>query len=94
MIARQVIIAGKVQGVGFRAWVQDAARDHGLVGWVRNRADGTVEARFQGDANAVEGMIDACADGPVGAMVTAVTAAIQDVDSNMRQFIILPSVTE
>ena len=88
MLARRVIIAGKVQGVGFRAWVQDTARDHALSGWVRNRPDGTVEAFFQGDDSAVEGMVDACADGPIHAHVTGVEAFVENPDATLRQFII------
>lgn len=92
MLARHVIITGRVQGVGFRAWVQDAARDHGLTGWVRNRQDGSVEAWFQGDDNAVEGMLDACADGPLHAVVSEVAVTQHSPDPQLRQFIIQPSV--
>ena len=45
---RQVMIRGRVQGVGYRAWVEHQARVHRLEGWVRNRSDGSVEALFGG----------------------------------------------
>ncbi|MGD9535951.1 MAG: acylphosphatase [Alphaproteobacteria bacterium] len=71
-ISRLVRISGRVQGVGFRAWVEDEAVARGLSGWVRNRRDGTVEALFVGEAGAVEAMIAACWQGPRLAVVTAV----------------------
>ena len=45
---RHVVIRGRVQGVGYRAWTEYTALDHGLEGWVRNRRDGAVEAVFAG----------------------------------------------
>ena len=70
--AVQVVIRGRVQGVGFRAWVQHQAELHGLGGWVRNRADGTVEAAFSGPADLVDVMLKACESGPRGARVEQV----------------------
>lgn len=69
---RHVVIRGLVQQVGFRAWAEYTALDHGLEGWVRNRRDGSVEAVFAGPADVVETMIDACRSGPRGARVAAV----------------------
>ena len=63
---------GQVQGVWFRAWTTDEAVARGLDGWVRNRADGTVEALFSGPAKVVEDMVAACRKGPPAARVTAV----------------------
>lgn len=71
-IIRHVLIRGRVQGVGYRAWVERAAARHRLAGWVRNRRDGTVEAVFAGPTEAVETMIEACREGPYGARVDAV----------------------
>lgn len=65
----RVIIRGTVQGVGFRYWTEAAAVDLGLAGWVRNRADGTVEAVFSGRPDAVEEMLERCRDGPPSASV-------------------------
>ena len=62
-------IRGRVQGVGYRAFVEDTARAAGLEGWVRNRRDGTVEAVFAGPDNAVTAALEACRAGPRGAHV-------------------------
>jgi acylphosphatase len=68
-IIRQIVIRGRVQRVGYRAWAEHTALQRGLEGWVRNRSDGTVEAVFAGPAAVVEGMIEACRRGPPGAQV-------------------------
>ena len=68
---RHVVIRGRVQGVGYRAWTEYTALDHGLEGWVRNRRDGSVEAVFAGPPEAVEAMVAACRHGPPGARVDA-----------------------
>ena len=69
--AIHVSIRGRVQGVGFRAFVEEGALQRGVRGWVRNRRDGSVEAMFSGEAQTVAGMIEACRRGPFGARVTA-----------------------
>jgi acylphosphatase len=69
---RQVMIKGRVQGVGYRAWVEHQARVHHLEGWVRNRRDGSVEALFAGPMDVVSNMITLCRRGPVSARVEAV----------------------
>ena len=71
-IARRLVIAGRVQGVGFRYAFADEAHSHSLSGWVRNRRDGSVEALISGDAIAVEAMIAWARRGPPGARVTSV----------------------
>lgn len=73
MTARHLRIEGRVQGVFYRQWTTDTARNLGLDGWVRNRADGSVEAVFAGEEAAVEAMIDACRDGPIRAVVTSIS---------------------
>jgi len=70
----RVRIHGRVQGVWFRAWTQKTAQSLGLTGWVRNRADGTVEAHFSGPAEAVEKMLELVWQGPVAARVDKVDA--------------------
>jgi acylphosphatase len=70
MIGTRLIVRGRVQGVGFRAFVVQQARALGLSGWVRNRADGSVEVFAVGDA--VDALVAACARGPVGARVETV----------------------
>ncbi len=72
MTALRLRIAGRVQGVGFRDWLLAEARRHGLAGWVRNRADGTVEALLAGDAPAVQAVVSACRLGPPLARVASI----------------------
>ncbi len=67
----RVVIRGRVQGVGYRAWTEDAAIEQGVEGWVRNRRDGSVEAVFAGAEEAVLTMIELCRQGPPGARVDA-----------------------
>jgi acylphosphatase len=64
MIRRQVRISGRVQGVFFRDSCQTKASRAGVVGWVRNAPDGTVEAVFEGGPDAVQTMCDWCRNGP------------------------------
>ncbi len=69
IIRRRVIVRGRVQGVFFRGSTSERAGELGLAGWVRNRADGTVEAVFEGPVEAVEAMLDFCRSGPRWARV-------------------------
>ncbi|MEA2759131.1 MAG: acylphosphatase [Methylobacteriaceae bacterium] len=62
-------ISGRVQGVGFRAFVADEAEARGLTGWVRNRADHRVEAVLAGGDRIVDEMVEICRRGPPGAKV-------------------------
>jgi len=73
-LIRHVVFRGRVQGVGFRAFFEDAAARIGVEGWVRNRRDGTVEAVFAGDPKAVEDTIAACRKGPYAARVDGIDA--------------------
>ena len=70
-LIRHIIARGRVQGVGYRAFVTDEAMNRGIAGWVRNRRDGTVEAVFAGPSDR-HGMIAACRKGPWGARVDGV----------------------
>jgi acylphosphatase len=72
-----VTITGKVQGVGYRMWVEREASRRRLDGWVRNRRNGSVEAVFSGSSDIVEAMIAACRAGPTAATVMQV--AIEEV---------------
>jgi acylphosphatase len=65
-----VVVRGRVQGVGYRAFVEDEARQRRLRGWVRNRRDGSVEAVFSGPRDDVEAVIEACRRGPFAARVS------------------------
>lgn len=72
-------IEGRVQGVGFRAWVADEAYRRHLRGWVRNCTDGSVEAEFAGPRAQVDDMLAACRTGPPAARVAGMlTAEVED----------------
>lgn len=71
-VRRRVVVRGAVQGVGFRWWCAQAAASTGVSGWVRNRADGAVEAVVEGDGAQVAAMLAHLADGPRHARVTGV----------------------
>ena len=68
----QVVIRGRVQGVGYRAWTEATAEERGVEGWVRNCRDGSVEALFAGPEEIVLTMIELCREGPPGAHVHAI----------------------
>ena len=94
---RQVMIAGRVQGVGYRAWVDHQARNHHLEGWVRNRRDGSVEALFAGPPELVSEMVARCRRGPSSARVESVHDEGAGPDAlNLRRpgerFSVLPTV--
>jgi acylphosphatase len=94
---RHVRIRGRVQGVGYRAFVDHQARARDLKGWVRNRRDGSVEALFAGPLDVVEAMIAACRQGPMLAQVDAVNDETVGPDMlNLRQagarFSVLPTI--
>ncbi|MCK3768914.1 acylphosphatase [Microbacterium aerolatum] len=71
----RVTVHGRVQGVGFRWFVQDAAQAHGVAGWVRNHRGGTVEAELHGADADVQAVLDLLAQGPAGAQVTEVAVS-------------------
>ena len=79
-IVAHLLIAGRVQGVGYRAWTDAEASRRGIDGWVRNCADGAVEAVLAGDAQAVQDMIAACGRGPYFARVDSVVQLDAPVD--------------
>ncbi|MCK1512690.1 acylphosphatase [Bradyrhizobium sp. 190] len=94
---RHVTIRGRVQGVGYRAFVEDEATARDLEGWVRNRRDGSVEALFTGPAAVVTDMIAACRRGPSSARVDAVQDEAAGPDLlNLRRagdrFSVLPTI--
>ena len=71
-VTRHLLITGRVQGVGFRFYMERKARELGVTGWVRNRRDGAVEAVVQGSSGAVEAMIAWARRGPPSAIVADV----------------------
>jgi acylphosphatase len=78
VIRRRVIVHGRVQGVFFRDTTRRMARSRGVGGWVRNTPDGTVEAVFEGEEEAVESMVRWSRDGPRGAVVERLEVADEE----------------
>ena len=72
MVRRRVVVHGRVQGVFFRDATRRRARQLGVAGWVANRPDGTVEAVFEGEADAVDRLVAFVQEGPRGAEVSHV----------------------
>jgi acylphosphatase len=72
LIRRRVVVHGLVQGVGFRYSLTRIARSRGAAGWVRNLADGSVEAVFEAAPDTVGSLVDWCDEGPRGAEVDRV----------------------
>ena len=77
-IARLVKVSGRVQGVGFRWFVRTHADRLGVCGWVRNLADGRVEAHLEGHPQAIERLIDKLRLGPAVASVDDVAVAAEE----------------
>ena len=77
-VARRFVISGRVQGVGFRYFARDVALREGVTGWVRNLPDGTVEARVEGEREAVTRVERAYRSGPRGARIDEVFVDDED----------------
>jgi acylphosphatase len=77
-VTRRVRIHGRVQGVFYRGWSVDNARELRLDGWVRNRRDGSVEMLLAGSEEAVDAMIARCRDGPPAARVERIEVSESD----------------
>ena len=92
MLTRTVTVRGRVQGVGYRAWVMREATARGLAGFVRNRRDGSVEALFTGAPTVVEDMIAACRRGPAGARVDAVETSAAAQPASDASFHVMPTL--
>jgi acylphosphatase len=85
-VSARVIISGRVQGVFFRVETQRAAERYGVFGWVRNRPDGTVEAVFEGQQQAVDAMLNWCRQGPGSARVDNIDVSWQDYTGEFKRF--------
>ncbi|WP_448538659.1 acylphosphatase [Sphingobium yanoikuyae] len=81
LIARHLMILGRVQGVFYRNWTVETARSLELTGWVRNRMDGSVEALVQGEAGMVDRFITLAQDGPPAAKVARIDATDAPVEA-------------
>ena len=86
MIAIKVFVEGRVQGVFFRKYTQEMALSLGLVGWVRNCADGRVEAVFQGAQKSVNDMVKWCQKGSPSSQVLTVKTEIFLEELNCKSF--------
>ncbi|MDH3666995.1 MAG: acylphosphatase [Paracoccaceae bacterium] len=86
LIAVEARITGRVQGVWFRGWTVQEAGRLGLAGWVRNCADGSVEARFEGPGDAVQAMLCLCRQGPRMARVVDVVSRTVALDPSAMGF--------
>lgn len=78
MTRRRVVVHGNVQGVFFRDTVRRHAIAAGVAGWVRNASDGSVEAVFEGNADAVDALVTLCHKGPRGARVDRVDVGVEE----------------
>jgi acylphosphatase len=74
----RVRVRGRVQGVFFRAEARGQAEALGVAGWIRNAADGSVEAVFEGDDDKVSSLVEWCRHGPAGARVDEVEAVREE----------------
>ncbi len=88
--AIRVVIKGRVQGVGFRAFLDHEALRHHVAGWARNRRDGTVEAVFIGESENISKMIVECRHGPALADVRDVLVS-DYAGPALRRFTLLPT---
>ena len=79
-VRAHVYVTGRVQGVFFRATTRDTAENRGVDGWVKNLADGRVEAVFEGSEDAVESMVEFCHEGSSQARVEDVEVEYEDPD--------------
>lgn len=75
---RRIRARGRVQGVFFRESTRRAAESRGVAGWVRNAPDGSVEAVFEGDREAVDSMVEFCRRGPGHADVESLDVATEE----------------
>jgi len=82
-VGRRVRVSGRVQGVFFRGWTRDEARQLGVAGWVRNCPDGSVEAHIEGEEAAVDQLIARMRSGPSGAEVDDLT--VDDVSAEQLE---------
>ncbi len=85
-VTLHLLISGRVQGVGYRAWVLRTARKAGLMGWVRNLTDGRVEAVACGPKSAIDHFVGACHAGPLLARVTAVDTKVVAAPESFMNF--------
>jgi acylphosphatase len=82
----RAVVHGRVQAVGFRAFVYDRARFHGLHGWVRNRPDGTVECLAEGRRTDIDAFLADLREGPPSARVKDVETIFEAARGDLETF--------
>jgi acylphosphatase len=85
-VRRHVVVRGEVQGVFFRDSTRREAESHGVSGWVKNRDDGSVEAVFEGPADAVEAVLEWCRSGPSRAHVEDMHVSVEEESDGLDGF--------
>lgn len=93
VVRKRVFVEGRVQGVWFRESARQIAEGSGLAGWVRNLADGRVEAVFEGDPEAVDRAVEWCRTGPERALVTGVQVS-EERPAALSGFAIKPTYSD
>lgn len=76
MITRHIKVIGRVQGIGYRRWVEDIANQMTLSGWARNMSDGAVEIMVKGDEKAINQFLEKCRKGPAFSMVLGIQPVV------------------
>ena len=87
-IRAHVLVSGKVQGVFFRSSTKDKAEELGISGWVRNLADGRVEAVLEGEKEDLDKMLEWCRKGPEYARVTGIEIIEEDYKGEFEGFLL------
>lgn len=82
----RAVVQGRVQGVFFRAYTQEEAQRLGLVGWVRNRPDGAVEAVAEGEAEQVDQLASWLRQGPPSARVSGLEIKAEEPEGDLLSF--------
>jgi acylphosphatase len=85
-VRAHIYVSGRVQGVGYRAFVMRIAETYGLDGWVRNLPDYSVEAVFEGEKHLIEAAVKRCQEGPPSAYVSSVDINWTDIPEDIKTF--------
>ena len=86
---KRLVISGKVQGVGFRYWLQSVAIEKNIFGWVKNKISGDVEALIVGEEKKVKDLIKLCEKGPPSSQVVRIKVSEYNKDYTKKNFSIL-----
>ena len=88
---KHLVISGRVQGIGFRYWLQSIAIEKNIFGWVKNKISGDVEALIVGNEQEVKNMIKLCEKGPLSSRVDRVKVNEYKKDYLKKSFDIIKS---